>query len=66
MENTRRSNRSSASPTRHSPSPRSCSSTVLTRTRSSNSSSQCCAAHHLLCNHQHHHEGFLLLQVLTH
>lgn len=35
MDNTRRSNRSSASP-----SPRSCGSTVLTRTRSSNSSSQ--------------------------
>ena len=41
MENTRRSNRSSASPSRLSPSPRSCSSTVLTRTRSSNSSSRC-------------------------
>uniref|UniRef100_A0A0A9HAB9 Proline-rich family protein n=1 Tax=Arundo donax TaxID=35708 RepID=A0A0A9HAB9_ARUDO len=41
MENTQRSNRSSASPSRLSPSPRSCSSTVLTRTRSSNSSSQC-------------------------
>ncbi|KAL6641692.1 hypothetical protein ACP70R_019873 [Stipagrostis hirtigluma subsp. patula] len=41
MENSRRSNRSSASPSRMSPSPRSCSSTVLTRTRSSNSSSQC-------------------------
>ncbi|WVZ89476.1 hypothetical protein U9M48_035879, partial [Paspalum notatum var. saurae] len=41
MENTRRSNRSSASPNRLSPSPRSSSSTVLTRTRSSNSSSRC-------------------------
>ncbi|KAF8725449.1 hypothetical protein HU200_019971 [Digitaria exilis] len=41
MENTRRSNRSSASPSRLSPSPRSCSSTVFTRTRSSNSSSRC-------------------------
>nr|TKW25043.1 hypothetical protein SEVIR_3G090500v2 [Setaria viridis] len=41
MENTRRSNRSSASPNRLSPSPRSYSSTVLTRTRSSNSSSRC-------------------------
>ncbi|XP_062204314.1 uncharacterized protein LOC133906432 isoform X2 [Phragmites australis] len=41
MENNRRSNRSSASPSRLSTSPRSCSSTVLTRTRSSNSSSRC-------------------------
>ncbi|CAN6340050.1 unnamed protein product [Urochloa humidicola] len=41
MENSRRSNRSSASPSRLSPSPRSCSSTVFTRTRSSNSSSRC-------------------------
>ncbi|KAJ1265299.1 hypothetical protein BS78_08G067300 [Paspalum vaginatum] len=41
MENTRRSNRSSASPNRLSLSPRSSSSTVLTRTRSSNSSSRC-------------------------
>jgi hypothetical protein len=41
IENTRRSSRSSASPNRHSPSPRPCSSTVLTRTRSSNSSSRC-------------------------
>ncbi|XP_066359891.1 uncharacterized protein [Miscanthus floridulus] len=47
MENTRRSNRSSASPSRLSPSPRSCSSTVLTRTRSSNSSSRSSPAHHL-------------------
>ena len=47
MENTRRSNRSSASPSRLSPSPRSCSSTVLTRTRSSNSSSRSSPALHL-------------------
>lgn len=45
MENTRRSNRSSASPSRLSPSPRSCSSTVLTRTRSSNSSRSSPALH---------------------
>uniref|UniRef100_K3Z3A8 Proline-rich family protein n=1 Tax=Setaria italica TaxID=4555 RepID=K3Z3A8_SETIT len=41
MDSTRRSNRSSASPSRLSPSPRSCTSTVFTRTRSSNSSSRC-------------------------
>ncbi|TVU51547.1 hypothetical protein EJB05_02982 [Eragrostis curvula] len=41
MENTRRSNRSSASPSRLSPSPRSSNSTTFTRTRSSNSSSRC-------------------------
>ncbi|TVU51540.1 hypothetical protein EJB05_02975 [Eragrostis curvula] len=41
MENARRSNRSSASPSRLSPSPRSSNSTTFTRTRSSNSSSRC-------------------------
>lgn len=47
MENTQSFNRRSASPSRLSPAPRSCSSTMLTRIRSSNSSSRCSPALHL-------------------